>query len=91
MGTRQDLQVNSAVDLSQVSGNVFPDLKSSAQSRRGETSSPVPPPKSLGGQIGFPCVALQCGVWNLYWYGQIGFPCVELYSVESGISIDMVK
>ena len=32
----------------------------------------------ISGQIGFPCVTLQCNVWNLYWYGQIGFSCVAL-------------
>lgn len=40
--------MNSAEELSRVSGQVFQDLKSSAQSQCGVTSAPVPPPKSLG-------------------------------------------
>ena len=45
--------MNSAEELSRVSGQVFQDLKSSAQSQCGVTSAPVPPPKSFGAG---PCV-----------------------------------
>ena len=39
----------------------------------------------LYGQIGFPCVVLQCGVWNLYLYGQPGELVYFLFFVGTGV------